>query len=249
MNSVLVLAFGLGVRHGVDPDHLAAIDGLSRVRPRGTNGLYFAIGHGFVVTAMAAGVGGMLAGRAVFLGPWALLAIGVVNLWRLVRSSQHSHPQSRPLIAQPLLLGMLLAAGFETSSQLSVLVLAADSSAWLLGLAFSAGMIVVDGIDGYLAASMQGLAAGGDVNAKTASRWLGILVVIFSFGLGGAELLGIEIDRAALPLGLTLFVVVVGFRAWARRPVRSRGPHALVDAADVMGFMQRIGPPVTDREV
>ena len=58
MNSVPVLAFALGVRHGVDPDHLTAIDGLIRVRPRRTNGLYFAIGHGLVVTALAAGFGG-----------------------------------------------------------------------------------------------------------------------------------------------------------------------------------------------
>src|SRR5258706_14681730 len=69
MNSVLVLAFALGMRHGVDPDHLTAIDGLSRVRPRRTNGLYFTIGHGLVVTALAAGFGRGISGRAAFLGP------------------------------------------------------------------------------------------------------------------------------------------------------------------------------------
>src|SRR5260221_6000447 len=217
MNSFLVLAFALGVRHGVDPDHLTAIDGLSRVRPRRTNGLYFAIGHGLVVTALAAGFGGMLAGRAAFLGPWALVAIGLVNLRRIFSVPAHSHAACRPIIAQPLLLGMLLAAGFETASQLSVLVLAANSSAWLAGLACSAGMVVVDGIDGYLAASMQRLAIDGAASAQIASRWLGILVVLFAFGLGGAELLGVEIGSAALPLGCILFVIVVGFRGWASR--------------------------------
>src|SRR5258706_6982119 len=232
MNSVLVLAFALGVRHGVDPDHLTAIDGLSRVRPRRTNGHYFAIGHGLVVTALAAGFGGVLAGRAAFLGPWAVVTIGLVNLRRIFSVAAHWHAACRPIIAQPLLLGMLLAAGFETASQLSVLVLAANSSAWLAGLAFSAGMVVVDGIDGYLAASMQCLAIDGAANAQIASRWLGILVVLFAFGLGAAELMGVEMEGAALPLGCILFVIVVGFRVWARRPAQRYGLPLIATTAD-----------------
>jgi high-affinity nickel-transport protein len=38
MNAVAVVGLALGMRHGTDPDHLAAIDGLTRIRPRGTNG-------------------------------------------------------------------------------------------------------------------------------------------------------------------------------------------------------------------
>lgn len=45
---------------------------------------------------------------------------------------------------------------------------------------------------------------------------LGILVVIFSFGLGGAELIGVELDRFIFPLGLALFAAVLGIRIWAR---------------------------------
>ncbi len=77
-------------------------------------------------------------------------------------------------------------------------------------------MVLVDGLDGYLAASTLSLAAGGDMNARTASRFLGILVVMFSFGLGGAELAGYEISNYALPLGLMLFAIVVAIRIWAR---------------------------------
>ena len=73
MNSTLLIAFALGIRHGTDPDHLTAIDGLSRLRPRAANGLLFAIGHGSVVTLLAAGVGHVLAGRVAFLGPWMLM--------------------------------------------------------------------------------------------------------------------------------------------------------------------------------
>src|SRR5205807_1022771 len=87
---------------------------------------------------------------------------------------------------------------------------------WLTGVAFTAGMVLVDGFDGYLAASTQRLSAIGQANAKAASRALGILVVVFSFGLGGAELAGWEINRFALPLGLALFITVIGIRVWAR---------------------------------
>src|SRR5262245_60910437 len=140
MTSTLLVAFALGVRHGTDPDHLTAIDGLARIRPRPTNGLLFAIGHGFVVTLLAAGAGRVIAGRVAFIGPWMLIAIGVVNLWKVVRPSALSPVVRQPVVAQPLLLGMLLAAGFETSSQLSALILADQANPWLLGAAFSGGM-------------------------------------------------------------------------------------------------------------
>jgi nickel/cobalt transporter (NiCoT) family protein len=84
------------------------------------------------------------------------------------------------------------------------------------------GVVLVDGLDGYLAASTQRLAAIGQTRAKAASRALGIIVVIFAFGLGGAELFGTELASIALPLGLFLFVIVLGIRIWAR----SKGPTA-----------------------
>ena len=216
MNSVVLIAAALGMRHGTDPDHLAAIDGLTRIRPRATNGIFFALGHGTVVILLAIGIGHILAGRFAFLGPWSLILIGAVNLWRLLRGSKQAPVRQRIIIAQPVLLGMLLAAGFETGSQLSALILAGENNAFLVGLAFSLGMILVDGVDGYFAASTVRLAAGGETRARLASRVLGIIVVIFAFSLGGAELLGVELTRIALPLGLSLFMVVIGVRIWSR---------------------------------
>ena len=92
----------------------------------------------------------------------------------------------------------------------------------MLGVAFSLAVVLVDGLDGYLAASTQRLAAIGQTRAKAASRALGIIVVIFAFGLGGAELFGTELAPIVLPLGLFLFVIVLGIRIWAR----SKGPTA-----------------------
>jgi high-affinity nickel-transport protein len=204
------------MRHGTDPDHLTAIDGLSRIRPRATNGLFFALGHGVVVTLLAVGVGSMLADRVAFLGPWVLILIGAINLWRVVRPVPAHRVIARPLIAQPFLLGMILAAGFETASQFAALILTNQLNPWLVGSAFTLGMVVVDGLDGYLAASTQYLATTGSASAAAASRSLGVLVVAFSFGLGGAELLGFDLDRIALPTGLLLFAIVITVRIWAR---------------------------------
>ena len=230
MTSTLVVAFALGVRHGTDPDHLTAIDGLSRIRPRATNGLWFALGHGAIVTVLAAGVGHVVAGRVAFLGPWLLMLIGSVNAWKVWRPSPLDVTIRRPLVAQPFLLGMILAAGFETASQLSALILADQANPWLFGAVFSGGMVIVDGLDGYLAASTLTLAGRGCGRARLASRLLGAVVVVFSFGLGGAELAGYELDRFALPLGLTLFAAVIAMRMWARGewpwrlPRRNRAP-------------------------
>ncbi|MBA3961204.1 MAG: hypothetical protein H0X40_04780 [Chthoniobacterales bacterium] len=229
MNSTLLICLALGMRHAVDPDHLTAIDGMCRIRPRRTNGVYFAVGHGFIVTILAAGVGRAFAGRAEFFGPWLLFVIGAVTLWKVLRPSAPSSAIARPIIAQPFLLGMLLAAGFETASQLSALVLADQTNPWLLGIAFSTGMVLVDGLDGYLATSTQSLAATGAANARNASRWLGILVVVFSFALGATKLTGFELDALALPLGVVLFIIVIGLRVWAR----SGGAHFEIDQPEV----------------
>ena len=48
--------------------------------------------------------------------------------------------------------------------------------------------------------------------------------MLFSFGLGGAELVGIEMNSFALPLGLVLFAVVIGVRVWVRRSYDSSQP-------------------------
>jgi high-affinity nickel-transport protein len=225
--ALLTLAVALGLRHGVDPDHLAAIDALSRLRPSRWNGVLFALGHGALVTLLAIGVGRLLALSVGPYAPWLLILLGAVNLWRLRTPTAHHH-RSFFRIAQtsPLLLGILFGAGFETASQLSALVLAADINPWVLGVAFSAGMMLVDGTDGYLASRTQNQAIAGGHRALRASRALGVFVVIFSFGLGGAELLKLNVDRIALPLGCTLFVYLVILRVWSSRDLR-QVPHSL----------------------
>jgi len=216
--TLLILAGALGLRHGVDPDHLAAIDGLSRMRPSRWNGVLFALGHGALVTLLAVGVGGLVSRLLEPYAPWLLVSLGVLNLWRLKRPLAHRHISfSRLRFSSPLIVGVVFGAGFETASQLSALVLSADINPWILGCAFSAGMVLVDGTDGYLASRTQNKAISGSRRALRASQILGVFVVAFSFTLGGAELLRFEVDRITLPLGCLLFVCLVGLRIWSAR--------------------------------
>lgn len=93
--ALCTLVFLLGMRHGLDADHLAAIDGLTRVSSRRQQaharlcGALFSLGHGIVVLAIAllAGVLGSrwvppswfeTVGSMVSIGFLALL--GIVNL-------------------------------------------------------------------------------------------------------------------------------------------------------------------------
>jgi len=42
-------------------------------------------------------------------------------------------------------------------------------------------------------------------------------VVLFSFSLGSAELLNLDVDRIALPRGCVLFVYLIALRFWSAR--------------------------------
>lgn len=93
--ALCALVFLLGMRHGFDADHLATIDGLTRLNQRRGLplarhcGALFSAGHGAVVMAIAIAVGSVSA-RWVpphwldALGAWVsiafLLALGLVNL-------------------------------------------------------------------------------------------------------------------------------------------------------------------------
>lgn len=129
MSGLELLAVALGMRHGVDPDHLAAIDGVSRLRPSPWNGVLFALGHGAVVTLLAFPAAALLAQvdlEALHLSVWLLLLVAGVNLYRLLRPREEV-PARLP-IPNPLLLGLLFGLGFETASQLSALALTAELS-------------------------------------------------------------------------------------------------------------------------
>ena len=224
MTGLEFLAVALGMRHGLDPDHLAAVDGLARLRPSPWMGLLFALGHGAVVTLLAFPAALVLKGipwEEYHLSAWLLLLVGGLTLYQLAlagRKGAQGRGPARLPVPNPLLLGALFGLGFETASQLSALALSAQMHPLRLGLFFTLGMALVDGVDGLLAARLQGLARDGG-RARRASGLLGYVVAFTAMGLALAEFSAFDLEAFALPLGFSLFALLVGLRVYTLRPM------------------------------
>ena len=96
--SLAALVFVLGLKHGLDPDHLVAIDGFTRSSPRHEMrrwcGLFFSLGHGVVVTLVGVAVAlvasdwqapAWLEHTGAWISIGVLMALGLANLtaaWR-----------------------------------------------------------------------------------------------------------------------------------------------------------------------
>ena len=98
--SLILLVFVLGLRHGLDADHLACIDGLTRYNGRMNSpiarwvGFLFSLGHGLVVTCIAVILGIFMKSFKIpelvtTLVTWisivSLFGIGTLNIYNLLR--------------------------------------------------------------------------------------------------------------------------------------------------------------------
>jgi nickel/cobalt transporter (NiCoT) family protein len=159
-------AFVIGMRHGADPDHLAAIDNVTRNAYVKTPllsrfvGTFFAGGHTVMVLAISALVG-LLGTRFAAhgetierVGTWisivVLLIVAAMNL-RTLRAGgtrvagaktrllpRSLRENSSALVAIPI--GLLFGFGFETSSQLAAYAVAFGADAGIAGALAVGGM-------------------------------------------------------------------------------------------------------------
>lgn len=241
--ALLTVVFFLGLRHGMDPDHLATIDGLTRfnaaAHPRLARwaGALFSLGHGVVVMAVAVLVG-LLAARWTApqwmhaFGAWVsigfLLALGALNIAAVLRAPANAivapvglkgrwlgrlNRASHPVLI--VCIGALFALSFDTVSQAALFSLAASAIAgWLyaalLGLVFTIGMMVTDGLNGLWVAR---LIRRTDRRARIASRVLGLSIAGLSLlvaALGIVRWFSPALERwSALDLGFGAAVVAV----------------------------------------
>ncbi len=159
-------AFVIGMRHGADPDHLAAIDNVTRNAYVKTPllsrfvGTLFAGGHTVMVLAISALVG-LLGTRFAAhgetierVGTWisivVLLIVAAMNLRTLRAGGTHVagaktrllprslRENSSALVAIPI--GLLFGFGFETSSQLAAYAVAFGADAGIAGALAVGGM-------------------------------------------------------------------------------------------------------------
>jgi high-affinity nickel-transport protein len=152
--------FALGLRHGADPDHLAAIDNLTRNSVRGRSplsrfvGALFAGGHTVMVLSIAALIGYLgshFAARSQQIetaGTWisiaVLLLLAAFNMRQLAagQTDRVAGAKARllpaflrngtsPWLAIPV--GLLFGFGFETSSQIAAYAVAFSADAGVAG--------------------------------------------------------------------------------------------------------------------
>jgi len=190
---MLALVFALGLRDGFDPDHLVAIDGMTRSTQSRWCGLFFSLGHGVMVTVIGIAVAVAAAewqapswleqaGALISIG--VLLALGFANLamlrrtpgdarvpliglrgrWLADRLARASHPA---VIAS---IGAAFALSLDTVSQALLFSLSGWMFAALLGATFTLGMVLTDVINGLWVARMM-------AGAAAASRWMSAAIV------------------------------------------------------------------------
>jgi len=168
--SLAMLAFMLGLRHGMDADHLAAIDVMARFhaggRPNGARltGVWFSIGHGAVVLAFAFFVASLAHSWQAPawlepVGAWfsigVLLLLGVLSLVAVTRTTSGSTVRFagwRSMLygrllhvsgALPVLgVGALFAVSFDTLGQAALMGATGTSRMGLPAVGLLAGSFV-----------------------------------------------------------------------------------------------------------
>ena len=241
-----LLAYGFGLRHAVDADHISAIDNTTRrlmqqgKRPVGV-GFFFSLGHSTVVVLLCVALALSAAYVQTHLPQWkdAGGVVGTVISSRL--SVRHRGDQSgRPVgvvsdlsdgnrqggddpaaldqtlegrglmtrLLRPLLrlihhswqmyfVGFLFGLGFDTATEVGILALSAKSGQsgvplWvilLLPALFTAGMCLVDTLDGILMLGAYGWAFVQPRRKLLYNLGITLLSVLVAFVVGTYELL------------------------------------------------------------
>jgi len=250
-----LLAYGFGLRHAVDADHIAAIDNVTRKlmqekkRPV-TVGLFFSLGHSSVVVLASLGValatsamqdrmegfkavGGVIGTSvsALFLLVIALMNLvilrSIYKAWRHVRQGGAYVDDDFDLllanrgflarIFRPLFrlvtrgwhmypLGFLFGLGFDTSTEIALLGISASQasqglSPWsimVFPLLFSAGMSLVDTLDGHLMLGAYGWAYMKPIRKIYYNMTITLVSVVVAVVIGTIEALGLLSDQLAL---------------------------------------------------
>lgn len=212
-SALCALVFLLGMRHGFDADHLATIDGLTRLntlqrRPFARYcGMLFSLGHGAVVMAIAAGVGlaserweapSWLAAFGAWLSIGFLLALAIVNL-RAVLSTAPDQAVALVGVKGRFLgrltragspggvaaVGALFALSFDTVSQSALFAVTAAQFGGL-GHALALGGLFMLGMlatDGLNGWWIAHLLRRADQGAAIASRVMSVAVSAVSLGV------------------------------------------------------------------
>jgi high-affinity nickel-transport protein len=229
----------LGVRHGLDVDHIAAIDNLVRIRnaDRGSRwvGSLFSAGHMlavcaemialvYVVKSMEAASSLELVGGVV--GALALGLIGAFNFFSMRRYGRSGFGMLADRAAKktsfagavgsPLLIGFVFGLGFDTASQVSALTVSAVATATqgvqvalVLTGFFAAGMIPTDTLDSLVLREVFSRISASS-GFKVMSYGLSVLAVLLAVLEGAGATAGISVIPAWSGAMLSVSVIAAG---------------------------------------
>jgi high-affinity nickel-transport protein len=225
----------LGLRHGADPDHLAAIDNLTRnaarAHPTASRfvGALFATGHTVMILVIALLIGAV-GQRGIFgpglerVGTWLsvviLILMAVLNVRRLLTSRNASPVGLRTRLLAPLVgrhgilaalpVGFLFGLGFETSSQIAAYVVIASggiTSALAIGAAFCGGMILTDTFDSVLVSRF--VQTGNGIAVTRAWLWTVTLIALGVALYESLQLAGWQVPLSELAVSGALVTLCV----------------------------------------
>jgi len=218
------VVFLLGLKHGLDPDHLAAIDGLTRFnaskRPSLSrwSGLLFSAGHGVVVTLVAIAVATVatewkapewLENAGTWISIGFLTALGVANLAAVLRTPRGEIVRAVGLRGRlferftraehPVLIaavGAAFALSFDTISQAVLFSITGSNLAgWLFATLL--GLVFTAGMmatDALNGLWVSHLVRSADRRAAAASRLMSIAI-----GFTSLAIAALAAARHALP--------------------------------------------------
>jgi nickel/cobalt transporter (NiCoT) family protein len=215
---MILMALLLGLRHGLDLDHLATIDAMARTvrfKPylSKMTGFLFSLGHGLVVTSISVLIGSGLMKTEIpeWLGSFGngvsllfLVLFGLLNLWSVWQPTTEMPSGIKSYLAKKLMgkninpflvvaIGALFACSFDTFSQIALFSMsAALMGGWLfsgmLGLFFTLGMMITDGCNGLFVSVLVQRADGMSI---AVSRSLGLVISLFSLITAAIVIYGI----------------------------------------------------------
>lgn len=211
--ALCALVFLLGARHGLDADHLATIDGLTRFNARGRPrlarfcGTLFSLGHGSAVVCIALAASLLAAGwqapewleaSGALVSALFLVALGLLNLLAVLRAAPDEVVSPVGLKgrwlggigqarhpAMVMAVGAVFALSFDTVSQAMLFALAAERfGGWQPALML--GLLFMLGMlctDGANGLWISRLIRRADETARIASRVMGLVVSMLSLAV------------------------------------------------------------------
>ena len=222
---LIALAFVLGLKHGMDADHLATIDGLTRfntsvgkIRLARLCGFLFSLGHGIVVCIVA--VTASLLFHHASVPPWMddvgawvsaffLLLLGVLNLYAVFSTPSHEMVQMIGLKGRWLgglkkagnpilvaLVGALFALSFDTLSQAALFSVPATRYG---GIAYSLLLAMCFMIGMMITDAANGLWISHLLRRADASARIASRIMGITVALLSLTVAGLGLSRQYLP--------------------------------------------------